>query len=90
MLWREGDVEINDNFQRQFSPSCSFQNVVWEFDDFARNFVRNIFVQKHWGLCVLRTLPLSLSLTCSVVHGRRFWPTSGHLEFIFAFIMLVQ
>ena len=24
MLCREGDVEANDNFQRQFSPSCTF------------------------------------------------------------------
>ena len=25
MLCREGDVEANDEFQRQFSPSCNFQ-----------------------------------------------------------------
>ena len=24
MLYREGDVEANDDFQRQFSPPCNF------------------------------------------------------------------
>ena len=51
---------------------------------------------------MLRTLPLSLSLTWTVVGGRRFRPsvavedgsrcrpTSGHMKFISMFIMLVQ
>ena len=82
-------VEANDSFQRHFSPSCNFQSVAWKFDDSARSLVRKICL-KHWCLCVLRTLPLSLSLTCSVVDGRRFRPTSGHPEFISVFIMLVQ
>ena len=45
---------------------------------------------KHWCLCVLRTLPLSLSLTCTVVGGRRFRPTSGHLESTSLFILMAQ
>ena len=45
------------------------------FDDSARSPVRKIFILKHWCLCVLRTLPLSLSLTCTVVGGRRFRPS---------------
>ena len=28
MLCRKGDVEANDSFRRQFTPSCSLQNVV--------------------------------------------------------------
>ena len=57
----------------------------------------------HWCLCVLRTLLLvALSLTwtvvggrrfrpgVAVVDGRRFRPTSGHLEFIPMSFMLVQ
>ena len=51
---------------------------------------------------VLRTLTLSLSLTCTVVggrrfrpsvavvDGRRFRPTSGHLELISTLMMLIQ
>ena len=41
----------------------------------------NFLFVKHWCLCVLRTLPLALFLTCTVFGGRRFRPTSGHLEF---------
>ena len=45
----------------------------------------------HWCLHVLRTLLLvALSLTWTVVGGRRFRLTSGHLEFISMSIMLVQ
>ena len=83
-------LKANDSFQRQFSPSCNFQNVVWKFDYSARTLVRRIFILKLWCLCVLRTLPFSLSLTCTVVGGRRFRPTSGHLEFTSVFLMLVQ
>ena len=104
MLCREGDVEANDSFQRQFSPSCNFQNVVWKFVDSARSLVRNSFFLEHWCLSVLRTLPLSLSLslTCTVVggrrfrpnvavvDGRRFRPTSEHLESTSMFLMLIQ
>ena len=102
MLCREGHVEANDSFQRQFSPSCNFQNVVWKFVDSARSLVRMIFFLKYWCLCVLRTLRLSLSLTCTVVGGRRFRssvavvdgrryrPTSGHLQSTSMFIVLVQ
>ena len=36
MLCRERDVEANDSFRLQFSPTCSaIQNVVWKFDDSA-------------------------------------------------------
>ena len=28
MLSREGDVEANDSFRRQFAPSSNFENVV--------------------------------------------------------------
>ena len=42
----------------------------------------------NWCLCVLRTLLLvALFLTWTVVGGRRFRPTSGHLEFISMSIM---
>ena len=73
------DVEGNDSFQRQFSPSCNFPCVVWKFDDSGCSFA------------------LSLSLTCTVVirrrfrrnfavvDGRRFRPTSGHLEFLYVY-----
>ena len=30
MLCREGNVEANDNFQRQFSPSCRFFKMSFE------------------------------------------------------------
>ena len=75
MLCREGDVEANDSFQRQFSPSCNFQNVVWKFVDSARSLVRNSFFLEHWCLSVLRTLPLSLSLalSLSLSHMYRGW-----------------
>ena len=42
MLCREGDVEANDSFQRQFS-------VVWKFDDSGRSLVRMIFFE-FWCL----------------------------------------
>ena len=43
----------------------------------------------NWCLCVLRTLLLvALSLTWTVVGGRRFRPTSGHLEFTSMSIMI--
>ena len=35
---------------------------------------------KNWCLCVLRTLPLSLSLTRTVVGGRRLRPTVAVVE----------
>ena len=44
MLCREGDVEANDEFQRQFSPLCSFSKAVSEFDDSACSLVRKIFI----------------------------------------------
>ena len=44
MLCRERDVEANDEFQRQFSPSCSFSKVVGETDDSACSLVRKIFI----------------------------------------------
>ena len=61
-----------------------------------------LLLLKHWCLCVLRTLPLSLSLTCTVVggcrsrpsvavvDGRRFRSTSGHLESTSVFVMMAQ
>ena len=39
---------------------------------------------------VLRTLTLWLCLTCTVVGGRRFRTTSGHLESTSVFLMLAQ
>ena len=44
MLCREGDVEANDEFQRQFSPSFNFSKVVGEFDDSACSLVWKIFI----------------------------------------------
>ena len=92
-----GGVEANDSFQRQFS-------VVWQFDDSARSLVKKIFIFGVLVSFVLRTLTLSLSLSlsCTVIGGRRFRPsvavveghgfrpTSGHLELISMFMMLIQ
>ena len=80
MLFREGDVEANDSFQRQFSPSCNFQNVLWKFVDSARSLVRKILI---FGVlvsfCVANAALVALSLS-HVPWLVGVVSTSGHLD----------
>ena len=81
MLCREGDVEANDSFQRQFSPPCIFQTVVWKFVASARSLVRNIFIfEVLVSFCVANAALVALSFS-GCCRGRasfsaHFW-TSG-------------
>ena len=69
MLFREGDVEANDDFQLQFSPSCNFSKVVSEFDDSACSLVRKIFILDELvSLRVVNAAPCR-----SVSHVDRGW-----------------
>ena len=64
MLCRERDVEANNSFQRQFSPSCNFQNIVWKFVDSARSLVRNIFIfEVLVSFCVANAALVALSFS---------------------------
>ena len=91
MLCRERDVQANDSFQRQFSPSCSaiFQKSLENSMILPAALPGRFLFLMNWCLCLLRTLLLvALSLTWTVVGGRRFRPTSGHLEFISMSVMI--
>ena len=65
--------------KRQFSTSVftfvQFSNVFWNSMILPAALSGRFLFVKHWCLCVLRTLPLSLSRTCAVVGGRRFRPS---------------
>ena len=93
MLCRERDVEANDNFQRQFPPSCNFSKCRLKIRWFCPQPCPDFFLCTGVFACCERCC-LSPSLTCTVVGGRRVRPifavedgrrfrhTSGHLEFI--------
>ena len=77
MLCREGDVKANDDFQRQFSPSCNFSKVVSEFDDSACSLVRKIFILDELvSLRVVNAAPCR-----SVSHVDRGWWASFSAHF---------
>ena len=50
MLCRENERTV---FNVNVRLRAIFKIFVWEFNDFARSLVRNIFILKHWCLCVL-------------------------------------
>ena len=86
MLCRGRDVEANDSFQRQFSPSCNFQNVVWKFDDSARSLVRIFFFFE--ALVSLRIVNAALVAFSHMYRGwwasfsAHFW-TSGIYFYVY-------
>ena len=78
MLCREGGVEANDSFQRQFSPSCNFCKMSFETSMILPAALSGRFLfSKHWCLCVCVANAALVALS----HTYRGWRASFSARF---------
>ena len=85
MLCREGNVEANDNFQHQFSPSYKFQNVVWKVVDSACGLVRKTSFGSTGIFCIADAAFFALSLS-----HVPWWRASFSAHFTSMFFVMAQ
>ena len=91
VLCREGDVEANDSFRRQFTPSMPYSKCLFDFS-LVQDY--NTFIHERLlstFVAIVARVALSQRTlvgrrrfrpNVTVVSGRRFRPNFGHLEFM--------